>query len=190
MFPHATGLHAKTIITEGSPMPPLTAATIRQLALIKYMFRQGSEQSHQPSPLFVVALLHFQDAAESFLHLACLHHGITVPAQCKFLQYWAVLAGVGTVLHGPEMDRLNKARVNFKHHGNLPNEQDMEFFRVTTQAFFDDNTPLLFGRGFEDVSMVDLVSCAPSREHLKPSHARRVIAQERARARPDNRIAC
>lgn len=148
-------------------MPPLTATTIRSLALIKYMFRQGSEQSHQPSPLFVVALLHFQDAAELFLHLACTHHGITVPPQNQFLQYWKLLAGVAAVLHAPEMDRLNKARVNFKHHGNLPNEQDMEFFRVTTQTFFDDNTPLLFGREFDGVSLVELVSCAPAREFLK-----------------------
>lgn len=149
------------------PLPPMTPTTLRRLALIKYMFEQGVAQSQQPSPLLVVALLHFQDAAELFLHLACEHHHVTVPKQTQFLDYWTLLVGVGPVRQEPGMDRLNKARVAFKHHGNLPSDHDMEDFRVTATNFFTENTVILFGQTFDEISLVDLVTCKRAREYLK-----------------------
>lgn len=148
-------------------MPPLNVPTVRQLALIKYMFMEGLSSSRKPSPLFVTALLAFQDAAESFLHLACVHHQIPVKKQIHFLEYWDALKPVGPVGHHPGMDRLNKARVNFKHHGNLPNEQDMEFYRVTAKSFFDENSPVLFGLEFDAVSLVDLVRSDSAKARVK-----------------------
>lgn len=69
------------------------------------MFQQGVAQSRQPSPLFVVALLSFQDAAELFLHRAWEHHHVAVPKQAPFLDYWKLLAAAGPVRHEPGMDR-------------------------------------------------------------------------------------
>jgi hypothetical protein len=148
-------------------MVPLNAPTVRQLALIKYMFMEGLSNSRKPSPLFVTALLAFQDAAESFLHLACVHHQIPVKKQMQFMEYWDALKPVGPVGHHPGMDRLNKARVAFKHHGNLPNEHDMEFFRVTAKSFFDENSPALFGIEFDAVSLVDLVQPEDAKARLR-----------------------
>jgi hypothetical protein len=135
------------------------------------MFQQGVVSSHAPSPLFVMAILNFQDAAELFLHLACEHHQVAVPKQAQFLDYWKVLAAVGPVRHETGMDRLNRARVAFKHHGNLPNELDMEHFRVTIENFFEENALLLFGVSFKDVSLVELVQFTEARDQLKLAEA-------------------
>lgn len=148
-------------------MPHLTPPTIRQLALIKYMFQEGEQQSRRPSPLFVTALTAFQDAAELFLHLACGHHQANLPKRPEFFDYFSALKTFGPVRHQQDMARLNTARVNFKHHGNLPNNDDMEFFRVTARNFFEENAPLLFGVAFAEISLVDLVACAKAKEPLK-----------------------
>jgi hypothetical protein len=151
-------------------MAHLPQQIVRHLALIKYMFQAGVEESRRPSPFFVRALLSFQDSAELFLHLACEHHQIPVPKQAQFLEYWGLLKSKGPVGHQPGMDRLNRARVNFKHHGNLPNAQDMEDFRATAATFFEDSTPLLFGVKFDEVSLVDLVEHKEAREQLQEAH--------------------
>ncbi|MGA8890237.1 MAG: hypothetical protein WB493_01625 [Anaeromyxobacteraceae bacterium] len=161
-------------------MPPISAPTIRQLALIKYMFQEGEQQSRRPSPLFVTALLSFQDAAELFLHLACEHNQIVLKKQTQFLEYFSALAPVGNVLHQPGMDRLNRARVNFKHHGNLPNDGDMEFFRVTARSFFEENSPLLFGLAFAEISLVDLVACEKARDLLRQAQQALGAGERRA----------
>lgn len=149
----------------------LPLSTVRQLALIRYMFHEGVEQSRRPSPLFVTALLAFHDAAELFLHLACEQHGVVHKEKGAFLDYFSELKQVGSLAHEPGMNRLNKARVNFKHHGNLPHAQDMEFFRVTVESFFEANTPTLFGTKFSDISLTDLVACLAVREHLAAAEA-------------------
>ncbi len=55
------------------------------------------------------------------------------------------------------MERLNDARVSFKHHGNLPHASSIEKFRVNVTDFFDDNTPLIFGIEFNKISMIYLI---------------------------------
>lgn len=148
-------------------MSPLTPQTVRQLALIKYMYQEGEQQSRRPSPLFVSGLLSFQDAAELFLHLACGHHQVELKKRAEFLDYFAALEPVAQVRHRQGMDRLNRARASFKHHGNLPNDDDMEFFRVTTKSFFEENAPALFGVAFERISLADMVTCEKAGEHLR-----------------------
>lgn len=55
------------------------------------------------------------------------------------------------------MDRLNAARVSFKHHGNLPHLSSLEKFRVNVTDFFEENTLLIFGIEFSKISMTYLV---------------------------------
>lgn len=144
--------------------PPI----VRRLALIKYMFREGLEQSRRPSPAFVTGLLTFHDAVELFLHLACDHHGAALKPKASLEDYFAALnEKVGPVANKVTMMKLNEARRNLKHHGNLPHAEDMESFRFGMQAFFDENTPVLFnGLRFSDVSLIDMVACEKAREHL------------------------
>jgi hypothetical protein len=55
------------------------------------------------------------------------------------------------------MERLNNARIAFKHHGNLPHASSIQRFRVNVTDFFEDNTPLIFGLDFSKISMTYLI---------------------------------
>lgn len=65
------------------------------------------------------------------------------------------------------MRRLNRARVALKHHGTMPSKLDIEAFRGSTTNFFEDNTGIVFGIRFTDISLVDLVQCKDAKNNLK-----------------------
>lgn len=109
------------------------------------------------------------DTVELFLCLACEHLN-TGKNEIGFMKYWDILSpkvGSPGLTQRVAMRRLNQARVNFKHHGLMPSEIDFEGFRVATTLFLEENTPTIFGRSFDSVSLVDLVACEAAREHLR-----------------------
>jgi hypothetical protein len=109
------------------------------------------------------------DTVELFLCLACEHLN-TGKNEIGFMKYWDILSpkvGSPGLTQRVAMRRLNQARVSFKHHGIMPSVIDFEGFRVTTTLFLEENTPAIFGRSFDSVSLVDVVACEPAREHLR-----------------------
>jgi hypothetical protein len=145
----------------------LAAQNLRRLALIKFLFMRAVELSKQAEPARGLAVLGFHDAVELTLHLACEHLQVVVPPKTEFGQYWKLLAAKGPVTQEGAMARLNRARVALKHHGNLPSSLDVESFRATANEFFQENCPTLFGQSFDSVSLIDLVACEPTRNHLR-----------------------
>ncbi len=85
------------------------------------------------------------------------------------MDYWDLLAsklqGEG-LTQKESMRRLNKARVALKHHGIMPSKLDIEAFRASATNFFEDNTPIVFGIGFSDVSLIELVQCEDAKNSL------------------------
>jgi len=65
------------------------------------------------------------------------------------------------------MRRLNKARVDLKHYGIIPSKLDIESFRVTTSAFFNENCPIIFGINFDDISLIDTIKFERPKNLLK-----------------------
>lgn len=131
---------------------------IQRLALIKYMFNSALDQSNQPEPLCGLSILTFHDCIELFLHLA-LEKLTNQTKDHQFLQYWDLISRkLGRSLTGrEEMERLNKSRVNFKHHGILPSTLDVEGYRSSCMNFFNENTNPIFGIDFESISLINLV---------------------------------
>jgi hypothetical protein len=64
------------------------------------------------------------------------------------------------------MRRLNKARVALKHAGTFPSKLDIEAFRATVTAFFEENTPLVFGVSLSSVSLADFVRPTEAKDRL------------------------
>jgi hypothetical protein len=142
----------------------------RRLAFIRYLLTTAVEQSRMPEPLAPVSLLSFHDAVELFLQLASerLDAGTKQP---NFMEYWDLLApklpnGQG-LSQKESMRRLNKARVALKHNGTFPSKLDVEAFRATTLAFFEENTPTIFGVSLDSVSMVEFVQPLESKQALE-----------------------
>jgi hypothetical protein len=142
---------------------------MERLALIRYQLDLALRQAEQAHPLNGFCLLGFQDAIESFLHLAADHIGIHVKSD-KFMDY---VDGVSSKMPDNEhlgyrkaLLSLNHARVTLKHHGNLPDQGTIERHRATTSAFFDDATSRLFGVSFGSISLPHLISNEEVRQHL------------------------
>jgi hypothetical protein len=117
---------------------------MERLGLIRYQLDLALRQAEQAHPLNGFSLLGFQDAVESFLHLAADHIGIHVRSD-KFPDY---VDSVSSNMPDKEplgyrkaLVSLNHARVTLKHHGNLPDQRTIERHQATALAFFDDATP-------------------------------------------------
>ena len=148
----------------------LDPSTVRRLGFIKYLYSLGVEQSKAPEPLAAASLLTFHDSVELFLQLASEHLDAG-SRQPGFMDYWGLLAAKLPQNQEPaqkeSMRRLNKGRVALKHHGTLPSKLDVEAFRSSTTSFFQDNAPLLFGVGFEEISLLDFVQPKEAKDKLK-----------------------
>jgi hypothetical protein len=146
--------------------------TVRRLAFIRYLYTTGVAQSRSPEPVSPVSVLTFHDAVELFLQLASEHLNAG-GKQPQFMEYWEILeAKLSTELSQKEsMRRLNKARVALKHAGTFPSQLDIEAFRATVTAFFEENTPAIFGTPLSEVSLAEFVQPIEAREKLKAAQS-------------------
>jgi hypothetical protein len=146
----------------------ISETTMQRLAFIRYLYKLGVSQSHQPEPLSSVSILTFHDSAELFLQLASeyLDKG---KKNIDFMGYWEILAPKlenDGLTQKESMRRFNATRVALKHHGTLPSKIDIEAHRATITNFFEDNIPLVFGIDFSAISMVHLVVFEDTRNSL------------------------
>ncbi|HDY87351.1 MAG TPA: hypothetical protein ENH82_04445 [bacterium] len=62
---------------------------------------------------------------------------------------------------------INKARVNFKHYGNLPDPSEGIKFQVYTEDFLKETMQLFFNIDFDDISFIDLILNDQIKEIIK-----------------------
>lgn len=134
------------------------------------MYNLGLQQSRQPKPLNAASVLTFHDSVELFLHLACEELHTQKKDDVKFMSYWPLLKeklpNDRSLGHESQMERLNRLRVNLKHHGIMPDGSEIERARVNVTNFFEDNTPIIFDLAFDKITMTDVMQFLPARDAL------------------------
>jgi hypothetical protein len=77
----------------------------------------------------------------------------------KFMEYWKQLDKTVPVMQGHQktMEKLNRLRVDLKHHGIIPHKMETEACRVNVASFVDAVVSAVFATEIEKVSMVDLI---------------------------------
>jgi len=140
---------------------------LKRLAFIRYLYNLAVEQSQRPEPMCSSAILTFHDSVELFLQLGSEHFGVSKKSK-NFMDYWQILKDEKQLELGQKvsMRRLNKARVGLKHDGNLPSRLAIDDFRISVTNFFDENTPLLFGVNFFEISLIELVQSEKVKNNL------------------------
>jgi hypothetical protein len=138
--------------------PTLDSLTVQRLAYIRYLYREGIEQSRQPAPLRSRAITSFHDAVENYVGLVAQHLSIELTRGTEFLAYWALIKPKFELPKKEPMRRLNDARVALKHNGTFPSEHQIEQARETLADFFTSVTPQVFGVDFDAIDMVDLLT--------------------------------
>lgn len=155
---------------------------IRRLAFVRYLCRMAEENSRAPEPMASASLLLFHDAIELFLQLACEHLNAVRQGKKEpdFMEYFAIVnksLEPRGLAQTESMRRLNKARVALKHHGIMPSRVDIDAFKVSSYSFFQENTPLVFGVAFDELSLADLIEDEKCREHLRQAEKNLVAEQ-------------
>jgi hypothetical protein len=141
---------------------------MQRLAFIRYLYQLAVEQSQQPDPMAAASILAFHDSVELFLQLALEQPGVTLGTKNpNFDQYWGMQLPKGALTQQVTMQKLNRVRVDLKHHGIMPSRSLIDEFRIVTTLFFEENTVAVFGLAFDEVSMAYLVQNANAREHLE-----------------------
>ncbi|MGA2298773.1 MAG: hypothetical protein ABSG15_14595 [FCB group bacterium] len=136
---------------------------LKRLALIKYLYKIGLDQSKQVETIASFSILTFHDSVEMFLKLIAEHSEIKSD-NFNFLDYWA---HIPTLTLKESMRSLNTRRVNIKHKGILLSISDIEMSRVITTDFFEQNVIIQCGIEFKDISLLNLINYENVRIHLE-----------------------
>ncbi len=126
---------------------------IRRLAIIKYLYNIGIQQSMQVDTIAGFSILSFHDCAEMFLLLVAENKGIK--ASETFMDYWDKCPELTLK---ESMKSLKDRRVSIKHKGQFPSKSDIEISRITMSNFMEENTSIQFGLEFKDISVSNLIS--------------------------------
>jgi hypothetical protein len=142
---------------------------MQRLAFIRMLHQQGNEQAQLPNPMRVTCILTLHDAVELFLVLVGDHLGANLSPRLDFMAYWTEIQSKANVqlTSKTAMDRLTRRRVDFKHHGNLPSTESLARACADVSAFFEENTPLVFGIDYDAIDMADLIPQATTRALVK-----------------------
>ncbi len=138
---------------------------IKRLALIKFLYKIGIEQSKQSETIASFSILSLHDSIEMYLKLLAEHLNIK-SEKFNFIDYWT---NIPTLTLKESMRNLNSRRVNIKHKGLLPSKADIEISRVNATDFFEQNTLSQFGIDFNEISLFSLVQYENVRKHLQES---------------------
>lgn len=138
---------------------------INRLALIKYLYKLGIDQSEQSEPMAAFSILHLHDSVEMFLKLLAEYKNVKSD-NFNFLDYWA---SIPSLTLKESMRNLNARRVNIKHKGLLPSKTDIEISRASTTEFFEQNTESHFGLKFIEISLLDLIHNESVKSYLEKS---------------------
>lgn len=133
--------------------------TLERLAFIKYLYNVAVEQSRMPEPMCWTSILTFHDAIEMFLQLVCVKLSIDTK-NLQFMLYWKEIQKHEKgydLTQKVSCEQLNTARVNFKHHGTPPARLAIEGYRATATNFFNENTQIVFGMSFSELSLLYIV---------------------------------
>lgn len=142
---------------------------LKQLLLCKRLFNEGmtfAKRSDSVSNGIAISL--FQDSVEICVWAIIKDKNIQVTDIAPFTSCIKAIQNEEFVLpQVAKINELNKARVNFKHYGNLPASGEGRKFQSYVEDFLTTSFQDYFNQDFERVSLVDLVSDINVREKLK-----------------------
>lgn len=140
-----------------------------QLLLSKRLFNEGVTFARRPDAVSCgLAISLLQDAVELFVWALIKDRSISVKDTSSFTTNLEAIEKAGISLADrAKIQELNKARVGFKHYGNLPAPDEARKFLTYAEDFLRSGIKDHFGQDFDSVSLVDLVSFPDVREHLQ-----------------------
>jgi hypothetical protein len=153
---------------------------IARILIVRFLLLQAKNQLNLSASLRPSALLSMHDAIEMFLDTASEAKQIPLSNKTNLQEYWRLFANANPPIALPAqraVDRLNRARVNLKHHGILPTDEQLRDYLDITETFLNDTCTLCFGIPIHSVSLVQIVRNDEVRNLLEA--AKQAIAERR-----------
>jgi hypothetical protein len=144
-----------------------------QLLLVKRLFIASGEHVAHADPISAgMAISLLQDAVELYLWTLIKDRNIVVKDQSGFVANLEALQRAGLGMPSTaKLQELNRARVGFKHYGNLPAPSEAEKHRIYAEDALRQAMLDHFAVKFDGLSLVDLVADAAIRDLLKNAEA-------------------
>lgn len=142
---------------------------MKPLLLCKRLMIEGSSFAKRNDAVSSgMAISLFQDSVEMLVWTLINKNGLVVKESSSFLSNIDVLQKSGvSILNVGKIFELNKARVNFKHYGNLPDVDEAKKFKIYVEDFLRATFKDHFDQDFDEISLIDLVIFSNVREQLK-----------------------
>lgn len=140
----------------------------KQLLLCKRLFTEGAVIAERKDPISCgMAISLFQDSVEMLIWTMIKERGMTVKDGASFTSNLEVLQKAGISLSNiPKLLELNKARVGFKHYGNLPAPDESIKFQAYVDDFLKMSFSDHFSQSYDELSLVDLITYPDVKERL------------------------
>ncbi len=149
---------------------------IRRIELSRYLYHLAEQNLRSRSSVSACAginLLH--DATEVFLLAIADHVNAELKAKTRFEQYIDMvnekLKPKAELPCRSKLLRLNKLRVDSKHHGQFPDENECKELVISIRQFFDDAASNILGVNFATISLVAHFDETETKELLSSAEA-------------------
>ena len=138
---------------------------IKRLAIAKYLYKVGMDQSYSPESIAFTSILSFHDSVEIFLKVVAEYKNVN-SHKFSFMDYWDKISDL---TFREQMRNLNSIRVNLKHKGILPSKQDIEINRIYVNDFLTEITKNIFNLNFAEITLIELINYKSTRDLVKLS---------------------
>ncbi len=136
--------------------------TVRRISLARHLYELGSASLRSANDMHLFSAVNlFQDAVEAFLIALADHVGAPIDLNTKFDKYFVLIDGKIVPKELPfksKLLRLNRIRIDSKHHGIQPARDECDRLAVSVREFFDEVSTSLLGASFSTVSAIDLLN--------------------------------
>ena len=147
---------------------------IQQLLLTKRIFLEAAVYVDRSDPVSSgMAISVLQDCVELYVWTVIKARSITAKETASFVSNLEALQKANILIpEAAKLLELNKARVGFKHYGNLPATIEARKHQTYVEDFLRRGMQDDFGLKFDDLSLVDLVGNEDIRLQLRAAEVK------------------
>ena len=149
-------------------------AIVEKVLFARELLEFSKDCFHTENPFANAAgIIFLQDSVEIFLLALAEHVGAEIKPKTSFDTYFALIEQRTTnPLPKSQLLKLNKQRVNIKHHAfSPPAIVDCKHFLHSVEDFFEDSSREYFKVQFQSISLIELLDEGEVKEHLKHAEA-------------------
>ncbi|MDI5891094.1 hypothetical protein [Halomonas rhizosphaerae] len=143
---------------------------VRRIILARHLYELGIASSRTANDMHLFSAVNlFQDAVEAFLVGISDYVGAEVDQNTKFDKYFVKINEKISPKELPfksRLLRLNRVRVDSKHHGIQPARDECLRLSLAAKEFFEEVSSSILGASFSTVSAIDLLKDGETKDVL------------------------